>query len=830
MKKFSFTHFMASLILLTSLIGCGGEQSIGFTEDEDNHDTGGSGNSGNDNNDDSSNDTPSTPNTSRLSFSGTNSALQESAEDADLLVLINPPVDHTVTVSYKVSGTATANADYMMGSNMITIAPGKSYGIIPLSIADDGTDEQNETITITLTNPQGAELSKAASYTFTINDDDEPAVDARAAFGQTVYPLLREHCTACHAGAGPGNPAFSHPNRDTAYDQVVDTQKVDTTTPANSRLVQRLAKEFHNCWSDCAADAQKMTQVIEQWLQLVGTKKIVGSAARGVRSSTTSLAAGAGQGPRRVTDHLIARYDFSEATGNTARDTSGVTPAMDLKLTGAEWLAGQGIKLSGNNSMGLADKAASQKLLNQIAVGANASGEYTLEAWVLPENITQEGPARILSYSVKPDDSNTSLSQVGYNYIFRTRHDNGTDKNGNPFTKTADAAMAAKLNAQHLIVTYTKAQGRLIYVDANRISDADPTAGGALGGWNPESQFVVGNEVTGNRPWKGNIFYAAVYKRALTEDQIKQNFDAGYGRKTVLKFDVSDKLKEPNSYIQLEAREFDNFSYLFSKPTFVSATANDIRLRNLRIAVNDKASTSGQTFRNLDIRVNAGTTELSPLGAVIAKELGAEKDQFSLVFEVLGSKQDVFIESRPVPAPETVPAPRNTENGMKLYDQIYDTMAATTGVDPNNGNLRRIFGELRQQLPNSTEAQSFLGSHQVAISKLALEFCDLMTENQQARNNFFGTMPAFEFNAPVLTAFSDQGKKDLIINKVIERIIGNNVSFQPSQTELQGELNSLVNDLIQPCSTGMQCDAVRTRAIVKATCAAVLASAATTMQ
>ena len=38
--------------------------------------------------------------------------------------------------------------------------------------------------------------------------------------------------------------------------------KINLDEPALSRLVVRLRSEFHNCWSDCAANADEMEAAI----------------------------------------------------------------------------------------------------------------------------------------------------------------------------------------------------------------------------------------------------------------------------------------------------------------------------------------------------------------------------------------------------------------------------------------------------------------------------------------------------------------------------------------------------------------------------------------
>ena len=76
------------------------------------------------------------------------------------------------------------------------------------------------------------------------------------AFSQTVYPIVREHCADCHAGAGPGSPSIAHPNVDTAFTAIVNSpegephhaESLAAGAPPGGRLpllLERLHDERH---------------------------------------------------------------------------------------------------------------------------------------------------------------------------------------------------------------------------------------------------------------------------------------------------------------------------------------------------------------------------------------------------------------------------------------------------------------------------------------------------------------------------------------------------------------------------------------------------------
>jgi hypothetical protein len=55
--------------------------------------------------------------------------------------------------------------------------------------------------------------------------------------------------------------------------------------------------------------------------------------------------------------------------------------------------------------------------------------------------------------------------------------------------------------------------------------------GGSFHKGGPASDYrlAIGNELTNNRPWLGEVFLIAIYNRALSANEVQQNFGAGVG-------------------------------------------------------------------------------------------------------------------------------------------------------------------------------------------------------------------------------------------------------------------------------------------------------------
>jgi hypothetical protein len=551
-----------------------------------------------------------------------------------------------------------------------------------------------------------------------------------------------------------------------------------------------------------------------------GSVDLIASSALGLDDGEEDL------GAERYRGHLIAFYDFKEGTGTIAHDTSGVEPAMDLTLNGASWMSNYGIEIE--TGMAYAQRVPSRKLYDRIADATTGSQQYSVEAWVIPANVTQEGPARIVSYSASSGECNLHLGQVLYSYDVRNRSVLPTvSGNGAPSLLTYPADQDLQATLQHVVVTYDQYRGRRIYVNGLFTDDLDEQGPGRLWNWNPNFSFVLGNVPSNDRLWLGKIQLVAVYDLALTQAQIDQNYDAGVGKRLIMRFDVS-AWAGAGSFIEFMVSELDDFSYLFCQPTFVSPNATGFRVANLRIAVNGVVPVSGQSFQSVDALVQEPRQLLSRQCSIIAKDSGPADDQFTVEFEALGNFEDpVDPGPTPVPPTEVFGEPLPSE-GLRDFDRVNTSMASLTGVDPNSAGVRDAFSELEQQLPATFDLRTFSSSQQVGIAKLSLEYCDSMVESSALRTAFFGSTPAFQFDQPVTTAFSDQSKRDLIIDRLVDRMLNANVAYQPSRDELRPVLNDLISQLTAGC-TASTCDATRTRNVVKGVCAAVLSSAAVTV-
>ncbi|MFQ5635032.1 MAG: histidine phosphatase family protein [Gammaproteobacteria bacterium] len=263
-------------------------------------------------------------------------------------------------------------------------------------------------------------------------------------FATTVHPLLTANCSNCHsssAGAQAQTPFFADADPDAAYEAV--RSKIDLDDPANSRLVNRLRFEFHNCWTNCGADATEMQTRIETFAGSIVPTAVDPNL---VISKALALFDGIiASGGNRYEANQIALWEFKTGTGTTAFDTSGVDPAINLSLSGEiTWVGGWGIDIKSGKAQG--STADSKKLHDMI----KSSGEYSIEAWVVPGNVAQE-EARIISYSAGTTARNFHLGQTLYSYDFYNRSGT-TDGNGGTLLTLVEGSRAIRLSTAQLNV------------------------------------------------------------------------------------------------------------------------------------------------------------------------------------------------------------------------------------------------------------------------------------------------------------------------------------------------------------------------------------------
>ena len=198
---------------------------------------------------------------------------------------------------------------------------------------------------------------------------------------------------------------------------------------------------------------------------------------------------------------LLWPFDFNRFLKNDAR---WIKNSRGIEFLGA----GQAVSNS-----------STQEFFDHMVRGSG----LTLEFWLETEDQNQFGPARILSYSIDPGLRNFTIGQSSDHLVIRLRTTETSLNGTNPHLMVDNTFDDRSL--QHVVITYDFSEQK-VYVNGEERTRSEILKGD-FSNWDPACRLVIGNEVTGRRPWKGKIYYTAIFNSPLTEREIRQNYLSG---------------------------------------------------------------------------------------------------------------------------------------------------------------------------------------------------------------------------------------------------------------------------------------------------------------
>jgi hypothetical protein len=708
---------------------------------------------------------------------------------------------------------------------------------------------------VTVTAPTSSDVAGGKQFPANATDEGTVPPTTKTSFKETVYPLLSQFCSGCHAptSSSPQTPYFATGGipgvvdcttaptpckpEDIQAAYLAAQDKINLNSTDQSRFVVRLRDEHHNCWTtaagpaDCAGSAAAMLAAINTFANAIQVTAVPAGMllSKGLHLKDGTVASGG----NRSEANLVAKYEFKTGTGTTAYDTSGVSPSADLMFTGdVSWVGGWGINVN-TGGKAQATTATSAKIASMIT----ATGEYSIEAWVAPANVAQTA-AWIVSYSGSDKTRNATLGQAAMQWSAATRSDKTSANGGTKLTLTDATKFPVQAALQHVVLTYDPVNGQKIFVNGVDTGAVDPAMGGSLASWDNTFALVLGAETTGKEQWLGVIRFVAIHSRALTAAQIMQNYNAGVGEKYFMLFDVAALSGVPQSYIQVTASVLDSYAYQFTAPTFISLNPNavpaNIPLAGIRYGVNGTLQTSGQSWAMINTTIGgsaytaASGQLLSKVGGIVAADKGADTDLMFLSFDQIGSNTHVFVNAvAPLP-PAAYPGVSPPLTGVKFYSQINAAMSRITGVPVTNATVNTLYNTLQQSLPTSNDLSAFTASAQTAISTLADAYCSQAVNTpaiqtvtfpglvlNQTASTYFGAAPAVGSPAT--------GNRGLLINPLVNATTGG-AAVNPNQAQLVTDtLNALITTLAVT-------NGATTAQTAQGACSALLGSAVVSLQ
>jgi hypothetical protein len=168
-------------------------------------------------------------------------------------------------------------------------------------------------------------------------------------------------------------------------------------------------------------------------------------------------------------------------------------------------------------------------------------------------------------------------------------------------------------------------------------------------------------------------------------------------------------------------------------------------------------------------------------------------------------------------SPEEVINMAQVEVGVKTFEEIYQSFSAITGISEGNTSVLGVYRNVVDSLPTTSEVKSFLPSNQVAIAKLASEFCTQLVDTNNG--NRMGIWPGAEYNQ-ILGNFNNS-RRMIVIQNMLDAFWGMGVVSDADRATAEDELFYLM-DLLDDNEPNT---ATSTRKVIKGACTVALSSA-----
>ena len=309
----------------------------------------------------------------------------------------------------------------------------------------------------------------------------------------------------------------------------------------------------------------------------------------------------------------------------------------------------------------------------------------------------------------------------------------------------------------------------------------------------------------------------------------------------------------------MEEAQWDNLFLLFAYPRFINLDPNadmtGTQIQNMRIGINGREASTGQGFASMDVTID-GTYDsatgqlLSNIGTIVALEngpSGTPPDSLFLTFERLASTtptKDYTENFSTTPDPITPTA--KSAVMIRSFEEINATMSKMTGVDRTTNVIGQddtidntgaandgTYVKVKQGLPGSSDVQTYVPSQQMAVTQLAIEYCNALVDGNG--NTAPGTyFPGVTFSGSAPNFAFTGAERDLIIDPLLERVFNvdgaTELSTMPTAATIRGHLYTLMDNLNDTDCGGGNCGVARSMIIIKSTCAAAIASSPMLLQ
>lgn len=191
------------------------------------------------------------------------------------------------------------------------------------------------------------------------------------------------------------------------------------------------------------------------------------------------------------------------------------------------------------------------------------------------------------------------------------------------------------------------------------------------------------------------------------------------------------------------------------------------------------------------------------------------------------SERKVFQQSSGSGENSSLEANLESSQGVKTSEQLLLSYSALTDIPASNNNVNTVYSAVKSQLPFENTMSSFQPSAQMAVFKLAAEFCRQLAADATKRSALvpglnFALAPAAAFTAAVKTS---------TVSALMSKFWGEGLSNSPERSEAQNTYEELINSLMPTAPESVTpANAAGTAAIFSGVCTGVLAAAPVSFQ
>jgi len=231
---------------------------------------------------------------------------------------------------------------------------------------------------------------------------------------------------------------------------------------------------------------------------------------------------------KRIREGLIAYYNFGYDPDYMVHDQSLYGEPLDLDINNPDAVAWQkSNKLDINSATVITSSVPATKLVQAL----KKTNEITLECWIKPFEPDLSSDSRIISLSNNNDEVGFVLDQDYLNSVndqslqYCTRiQTESTNSSGYP-EFIPDISNNQSFNLQHLAYVRDSLGGETMYINGEKSSEGFRPSN--FGTWSDDFYLRLGNESDLQHPWTGTFYSVAIYNKALSQNQVINNFSVG---------------------------------------------------------------------------------------------------------------------------------------------------------------------------------------------------------------------------------------------------------------------------------------------------------------